>query len=292
MAERRMTLALFGAFDFRVDGSPVNLGLSGPTRSMLQYLVCCTGRLTRREQLMEMFWSGTSPERRRSSLNSAIWRIKKALRTADAPAAFAIDATAECVRMAGTRSPEVDIDAVSLADAFAAASAPGAGEADVERLLATLNGCDGTPLDGLDDDWAQVERERLEAFRLRGFSIAMRLLAQRRRYDEALDFGHRILLHDPFHECAVQEVLCIHALNGQRVRALKLFDAFSESLASELGISPMPETRALRDFLAGNGTPALAETQGEPGGQVLVHPGVDELLSSIAQSRGAVRLHS
>ena len=167
MAERRMTLALFGAFDFRVDGSPVNLGLSGPTRSMLQYLVCCTGRLTRREQLMEMFWSGTSPERRRSSLNSAIWRIKKALRTADAPAAFAIDATAECVRMAGTRSPEVDIDAVSLADAFAAASAPGAGEADVERLLATLNGCDGTPLDGLDDDTGDVDHDHREHRRRR-----------------------------------------------------------------------------------------------------------------------------
>jgi DNA-binding SARP family transcriptional activator len=78
------------------------------------------------------------------------------------------------------------------------------------------------------------------------------LLAARRRYDESLELGRRILLDDPFHECAFQEVLCIHVLNGQRGKALQLFDEFSRSLQQELGILPMAETRALRDYVAGS----------------------------------------
>lgn len=65
-------VSLYGAIDVRFDGQSRHLGVCGPTRSLLQYLFCHHGRLTRRELLMEMFWPDTKTERRRSSLNSAI----------------------------------------------------------------------------------------------------------------------------------------------------------------------------------------------------------------------------
>src|SRR5262245_39726657 len=256
MSQARLVISLFGAFDAQVDGRPANLGLAGATRSLLQYLICSGGRLVRREQLMDMFWARTSIERRRSSLNSAIWRIKKALRAAKVPPAFALDASGECLRLTGISSAAVDIDIVALAEALAGASSAGAGDQEVDRLAGLLERCGGIPLDGLDDDWAFVERERLRTLRTRALNVAMRLLAARRRFDESLELGRRILLDDPFHECALQEVLCIHALNGQRVRALRLFEEFSQSLQQELGIVPMAETRALRDYVAGNAAAA------------------------------------
>lgn len=293
MTEVRLAISLFGAFDAQVDGRPANLGLAGATRSLLQYLICAGGRLVRREQLMDMFWADTSIERRRSSLNSAIWRIKKAFRSAKVPSEFALDASAECLRLAGTSAPTVDVDIVALADALAAACAGAAGDRDVERLAALLERCGGIPLDGLDDEWAFVERERLRALRTRALNIAMRLLAARRRYDESLELGRRILLDDPFHECALQEVLCIHALNGQRVRALRLFEEFSRSLQQELGIVPMAETRALRDYVAGNALAAQRFASADPdGGRAPNQLGVAGLVNMLEHSRRTAELAS
>jgi DNA-binding SARP family transcriptional activator len=256
MSETRLAISMFGAFDAQVDGRPANLGLAGTTRSLLQYLICNAGRLLRREPLMDLFWADTTLERRRSSLNSAIWRIKKSLRAARVPTVFALEASGECLRLAGTTSQVVDIDIQALADALASINVTEPCDRDVEQLSGLLERCAGIPLDGLEDEWALVERERLRALRTRALNATMRLLAARRRYDESLELGRRILLDDPFHEGALQQVLCIHALNGQRARALKLFDDFSRSLQQELGIVPMPETCAVRDYVAGNAASA------------------------------------
>ena len=293
MTSTRLAISLFGAFDVEVDGRPANLGLAGATRSLLQYLICLGGRLARRELLMEMFWANTTVDRRRSSLNSAIWRIKKVLRGAGVPAAFALDASAECVRLTGISSPQVDIDILALADALALASSAAARDEDIDLLVTLLGRCGGTPLDGLDDDWAVVERERLQDLRTRALNVAMRLLAARRRFDESLELGRRILLDDPFHECALQEVLCIHALNGQRVRALRLFEEFSESLQQELGIGPMAETRALRDYVAGNAAIALRFADPEAGDRrPSVLSGVGGLVTMMEHSRQKAELRS
>lgn len=290
----RLTISIFGPFDAQLNGMPANLGLAGATRSLLQYLVCSGGRLIRREQLMDMFWGDTSAERRRSSLNSAIWRIKKALRLARVPPAFALDPSADCLRLAGTSATEVDIDINALTEALADVTQPHPNEGAIDRLVAVLVRCAGTPLDGVDDNWAVVERERLSAFRTRALGAAMRLLADRRRYDESLEFGRRILLDDPFHEAAFQEVFCIHVLNGQRARALRLFDEFANSLERELGIIPMPETRALRDCLArGPDLPRpFGAAEDEPKSGVPVHPSFHQLVGRIESSGAGMELCS
>lgn len=289
MGEIRVAFALYGAFDVRIDGSPVNLGLTGPTRSLLQFLVCSGGRLIRREQLMELFWGETSPQRRRSSLNSAVWRIKKALRAVDAPGDLCIDASADCVRLLGTDAPGVEIDIIGLARSLHEASTPDAEEGQIEDLLTVLLHCEGLPLDGVDDDWAAVERQRLITLRIQALSVAMRHLKERRRYCEAIEFGQRILLDDPFHESALQELLCIHALGGQRARALRLFDEFSSTLRAELGIQPTMETCAMRDYLAGDAQKAnmFANGQAQHPCAIRETPQVADLMSTMQHARCA-----
>jgi DNA-binding SARP family transcriptional activator len=281
-------VSIFGALDIRVDGKPRNLGISGPTRSLLQYLLCAHERPTRRELLMEMFWPETRPERRRSSLNSAIWRIKKLLRDA---CALSVDASADCVRLTGVRAEGVEIDFVRLETALQAATAaaePSA--AALAALTVALDDCPGTPLDGVDDEWATVERARLSALRMRGMTTAMRMLAALQRYDEALDVGRTILVHEPYRECAFQEILCLHVLNGERVRALRLFDEFAVALESELGIRPMVETRALRNYLASDLSLDAIARRENAAVRSIWGPGVTPLLSSIEHSRGMLRI--
>lgn len=280
-------VSLFGALDVRINGNSTHLGVSGTTRSLLQYLFCSHDRLIRREQLMEIFWPDTRMERRRSSLNSAIWRLRKAL--ADAPLLF-IDATADCVQLVGGRKPGVMVDFIRLEQSLRSVDreVEGTGLGD---LVDALSFCDGTPLDGLDEDWAVIERERLALLRMRGLSVAMRLLASAKHYDEALELGRRILLLEPYRECAFQEVLCLYVLNGQRARALRLFDDFAAALKADLGIEPMEETRALRDFLAsdrGQVSSKLVNLPAADAGSPW-SPGVGPLVSHIAHSRNALR---
>ena len=288
MSENKIEISLFGAFDIRVDDESQHLGVSGPTRSMLEYLLCYNGRLARREQLMEMFWPETCIERRRSSLNSAIWRIKKALKTIPL---LGLDATAECVRMTGCRAEQVEIDAVCLENAVT-----GLGNtfeqriANLDGLIRSLNRCHSTPLDGLDDEWASIERERLSALRMRGLSVAMHTLAALHRYDEALDIGRRILVHEPYRESTFQEILCLHVLNGERARALQLFEQFTAALEGDLGIEPMAETRALRDYIADQSVNPAADRHLEPSTiETIWQPDVGALLATIEHTRDAVR---
>lgn len=280
-----LQVSLFGALDIRVDGRPKEIGVSGPTRSLLQYLLCAQGRLARREQLMEMFWPQSRLERRRSSLNSAIWRLKKTLESAGA---LSLHASADCVRLAGLQAEGVEVDFIQLDRALQAAGAGADPEdAALARLLAAIDNCPGRPLDGVDDEWATVERERLSALRLRSMTTAMRMLAARRLYDDALEVGRAILVHEPYRECAFQEILCLHVLNGERARALRLFDEFAASLDAELGIGPMVETRALRNYLAGDMRfgPTVMRGPGRADLGEIWGPGVGLLLGAIEHSR-------
>jgi len=289
MQDCTIQISVFGAFDIKVDGVSQHLGVSAATCSLLQYLICYNDRPARREQLTEMFWPQTCVERRRSSLNSAIWRIKKALKTTPL---LGLDATADWIRLTGVRAPQVLIDFVGLenaVDGLRGTAEPAA--AGLDSLIRALDTCSGTPLDGLDDEWASIERERLSALHMRGMTIAMHALAGLHRYDEALDMGRRILVHDPYRECAFQEMLCLHVLNGERAKALQLFDRFTAALEGDLGIEPMAETRALRDYLASDQSinPSADQHLELSTIESIWQPDVGALLATIEHARDAVR---
>ncbi len=250
MATPVTEISVFGALDFRINAQPVHLNISGTTQSLLQYLICHHRKLNRREKLMEMFWPGSDTERRRSSLNSAIWRIKKALQCC---APLRLDATSECVRLLGMEAETVHADFIEIEKIVTTLeSSQQHSLAFLSQSLKTMLPCDDDPLDGLEDEWALVERERLENLRLRGLSMTMHHLEAEHEYEKAIEVGNKILQLDPFQEYTFQEMLCLYLLCGQRVKALQKYTAFEKMIKQELGIHPMIETRAIRDYVAGN----------------------------------------
>jgi DNA-binding SARP family transcriptional activator len=128
---------------------------------------------------------------------------------------------------------------------------------DVRQLLATREAAiarvlmHGPLLDGVTlaeapafDDWLQGARERL----LRHWRAVLLHAAQAAeaagRLDEALE--HIELLHraDPLREVTVRDLMRLHAARGNRAAALLAFDRFATRLASEMALSPLPETLA------------------------------------------------
>jgi DNA-binding SARP family transcriptional activator len=78
----------------------------------------------------------------------------------------------------------------------------------------------------------------------------MQDLAESGRIEDALEYGRRILRMDPMRECVQRQVMWLHVLNGHQGNAIRQYQDCARILQDELGVSPMPETRALYEFIA------------------------------------------
>jgi len=268
----------------RINGQPHRLGISGPTERLFQYLLVNSGKETRRELLAELFWRGSTIDRQRSALNSAICRIKRQLTdiegvevVCDGPAVFlSISDTV----MVDFRELTETVHSISLGEPMSAALA--------DRLYKALDACDAPFLDGLTSDWVLTERERLFNIQIRGMTILMHWLGQQRRYEDALDIGRRLLTADPARETTQCEMMWLYVLNGQRAQAVRQFQDYRSWLRCELDIEPMPETKALYAHI-------LLEFNGERSPRSSQDPGIENkmpggasfnsLLGAIERSR-------
>lgn len=239
------TVCLFGAYPIRVNGQPYHLGISGSTEQLFQYLLVNLGRESRREYLADLFWRGSTAERQRSALNSAIWRIKRQLRDVEG-----VDLQCDGPAVHLQIDASVEMDARELTG-IVHSLAPGddLSEAVAIRLRRALDACDAPFMDGVTSDWVLTERERLFNLQIRGLTLLMHWLGQQRKYEDALEIGRRLLAADPARESAQCEVMWLYMLNGQRAQAIRQYQLFRAWLRHELDIEPMPETKALYDHI-------------------------------------------
>ncbi len=241
-------VTLFGSLSIRAANGGWRTSLSGSAGEVFAYLVTNSGRGVRRERLADLFWTEAEPARARAALNTAVWRINKALARLKG-----IELRSGADQLMLETSPETRIDARLLESAVRAASGPERNEPLEPAVRAALaeaaDQYNGPFLDGSASDWAIVERERLNTLHLRGLGILTQDAAHRRDYEEALGYGRRILAADPFRERVQCEVMWLYVLNGQRPQALRQFEAFRRQIAREMNVAPMAETRALAEYI-------------------------------------------
>jgi len=73
------TITLLGSLSIRGSDGAERTSLSGSTGDVFAYLLTYAGRDVRRERLADLFWTEAEPARARAALNTAVWRINKAL---------------------------------------------------------------------------------------------------------------------------------------------------------------------------------------------------------------------
>jgi predicted ATPase/DNA-binding SARP family transcriptional activator len=95
------------------------------------------------------------------------------------------------------------------------------------------------------EEWMFFERERL---RLK-YVIALRVLARcayaQCDYLKATELSQKIIQIDPTDESAYQQLMKIFYITGNRQEALRQYQILEQTLRIELGLAPLPETRAL-----------------------------------------------
>ncbi|MBS0248462.1 MAG: winged helix-turn-helix domain-containing protein [Proteobacteria bacterium] len=249
-----LNVSLLGTASFVVDKAVVKSDLGPAGRLLACYLFEFPGKVHRRERLADLFWQDTDPERARSALNTAIWRIRKVLDQGSDGASRHLLTVGNDVILEPSSDICVDTHELERACKRALAGCSGGtiSPGDVSDISRTVENYGGPFLDGYDDDWVLQERERLHCLFIRSTFELMRVAASQGYYERALDFGRRLLAVDPLRESIQQDMMLLLLLNGQRVEAIRTYQRLVEKLRSELDIGPMPETVRLHsDILSG-----------------------------------------
>ena len=117
---------------------------------------------------------------------------------------------------------------------------------------------DGELLPGIDDEWAETEREAYrerQGARFRG--LAEQALAEGRTR-EAVDWARRRCAVARWDESAHRALVRALLADGDRAGAADAAQRFTERLRADLGVAPSPTTRSLHADVASGAAPRAA----------------------------------
>jgi DNA-binding SARP family transcriptional activator len=261
-----LELRLFGTGQARLFDRPLAGFPSRQAYCLLCYLLLNRGHPQHRERLAALFWGDHSQERARSCLNTALWRLRQVLEP---------DAAQRGTYLLTTGAGEVgfnlgsdywlDVAAFEGAcDQVLVRPVEAVGAADVEILEKAIALYSGDLLEGLYEDWALRERERLRRLYLNSLARLMQYHKHHQAFEAALACGRRILDRDPLREEIHRDIMRLYLADGQRARAVRQYQLCCEVLEGELGIPPMEETQALYTQILGGAEPHSTPAVGAP----------------------------
>jgi len=209
------------------------------TRALL-FRLAAQGTPVPREQLCYLFWPDQPDATARRSLAHLLTHLRRALPTPDLltasndqvglNSAWAWADTTDFERLIATAAPRDR--AVALRQAAGLVRGP---------FLAGFSLPDRPEF----DQWATQERQLWERRFLETLAALVEQHTARGDYSAAIDAAQRYLAVDELAEEIHRRLIQLHALSGDRGAALRQFERCSITLDRELGVSPLPETRAV-----------------------------------------------
>lgn len=233
VTHNRLHIQLLGIPQLSLNNRPLD-ALRRKNRALLYYLAAHTQPQTR-DHLLTFFWPDHERSAAQQILRTMLHDLRKHL-------GESLLAEGDMLALA----PDTIVDARCFERELSAR------QADIAALTATLELYRGDFLTGFSladtpqfDDWVASERERYRLLAIRGFTRLAQLHESQRHYANALDALTRALAFDPLQEDLQRSALRLHYLNGDRAGAIRCYESLRQLLDAELGVPPMPETRAL-----------------------------------------------
>jgi WD40 repeat protein/DNA-binding SARP family transcriptional activator len=229
-----LEIRLLGQFDVRLGGAPVDIP-SRPAQSLLAYLLLNPGIAHRRERLAGLLWPDATDANSRGYLRKALWHLRKALpdSASNGRGYWQIDEIA----IAFNARAEYWLDTAALE-----AKAEGGGlEAQMQRAAVYR----GELLPGFYDEWAVLERERLQALFEQQMSQLLEGLIAAGLWPAVLEWGERWIALGGAPEPAYRALMAAHGSRGDLASMAAVYQRCVEGLARELGVEPSAQTQAI-----------------------------------------------
>jgi DNA-binding SARP family transcriptional activator len=234
----RWTARLFGdARLFAPDGT----WISTPTAisAIIGFLSTRHGFRANRNALVARIWPDQDSEQARHRLATSLWRLKKC----SGPFAIPIKVSGEMLEL--DRNIWIDSKAFELRIATHQDTAP----TNSHRLRRAVDSYAGAFLDGQDEDWVLIERERLFYLYLDGSLQLAQLEINNCNWSVAIAHARQVCMREPMREDAHRLLMQAYAASGNRGLALKQYRICADILRRELDVEPMEETTLLAAHL-------------------------------------------
>ena len=242
-----LRISLFGPMHVEHDEQLTEITPPRVVQNLLAYLLLTPYRYHSREALMARFWEDYPSKQARSCLRTALWRLRQILEPDGIPKGTYL-LTTSSGDIGFNWDGEYWLDVVifeKTIEALIKKAVEMIDTAETQQLENTLALCTGDLLEGVYEDWALRERERLRQLYMDGLEYLMLIYKHHQAYKQSLACGQQILDHDPLRESVHRELMRIYCEAGQPTRAVQQYQICQKILAQELKIAPMAETQAL-----------------------------------------------
>jgi DNA-binding SARP family transcriptional activator len=280
-----LEIRLFGTFRLERDGRPLRGASSRRVRDVLCYLLLNRDMPQSREYLAGLLWSDLDDRKARHCFNTALWRLNGVLGEPRSRLNPYLDVDAQNIRFSTTSDHWLDVAEFEARCTSAAQLADVAPELQVVLYWQAVPLYRGELLVDCFEDWCLVERQRLQHLYIQALAWLQAHHAARDEIDAAIECGRRILTIDPLREEVHRDLIELYLGSGQPTAALRQYRACEAAIRRELGINPMPETRALleRIIRASDATEWLGGTLGSDRPPLVGRRAIDELATALTR---------
>ncbi|MBN2148871.1 MAG: tetratricopeptide repeat protein [Anaerolineales bacterium] len=239
MEEGLIRAYLFGSLVLTRDEVALPLPGGAIPRTLLAYLLLGRARHHARAMLAGMFWPEETENQARRGLTQALWQIRRT-------APGLVEADGDRVNISPEAWLWVDID--EFRDTVRPYLANGISNnftdaiTDLQRAVQLYQ---GDLLEGVYEDWALAERERLREIYLGALDRLVSLHKSGGQYIEALRCAMTLVNVDPLRESAHREIMRLQVSLDRSTAALRQYEHCRQVLQEELGLEPEAETLAL-----------------------------------------------
>ena len=258
----RLVMAFLGPILVTRDSSPATGFEYDKVRALLAYLALEPERPHRREALGGLLWPDQPEKAARDGLRNALATLRQAIGDDIAQPAHLL-ISRETVQFNAVSDYTLDVAEFSrrLASAgrhrhrnpdtcrVCAAGLREAAEWYRGPLLAQFSLADSAEF----ESWLVVRRETLHREAMEAFARLAAFYLRREEYAAARFFAGRQLAYEPWSETAHRQAMLALARKGDRAAALAQYQRCRRSLASELDVSPEPETDLLFERIRDGG---------------------------------------
>jgi DNA-binding SARP family transcriptional activator len=251
-----LKIHLFGTFRLYRESSSQEIRVIPSVQSLLAFLLVQPGSIISRDRVTDLLYGERSEEQARSRLNTALWRLRRAIEPAEiSRGTYLLCRSNNEVGFNWDSDFWLDmVEFETRARRILAVPPERLSEADASQLEEVMSLYSGDFMDGCSDNWVLGERERMRSLYMRCLAYLMTSNRLHGRPEQALPYGERILKIDPLREEIHRELMTIYAQTGRRAMAVRQYEICRASLMSELGLLPMAETRQLHSQIVGEGT--------------------------------------
>lgn len=278
MADSNLRLTLIGHFE--VVGRLFAAVPGGRATRLLKILATRQGQHVPVDELVDLLWDDSPPEKPDRSVASLVSRLRHSL----GPGRLVGNHANYC--LVRDHATEVDLataeQLVGSAEHEINAGRHAYAEVAAEQAILALTA--GIPLAGeLSSAWVDETRQYVRQLIRRARAVRWDAAIELGHHRVAIDVSRAALAADSLDESASRALMRAYAASGERAAALRTYEATRAALVAELGAEPSTQTKQLYESLRSeSGSPTTAPIRASAGPRAPALVGRDRELRTLS----------